>query len=139
MLTVNYILILVKPDNLMVAKDVKHIKLADFGSALYINQCGITDYLVSRYYRAPEIILGNQYSYPVDTWSAVVSLYEIYTGKVLFPGKTNNDMLRLMMRVKGKFANRLLRKGQFVGKHFNEQGMFLIQKFDPVTKQVTLI
>ena len=120
----------------MVAKDAKHMKLCDFGSALFADECGITEYLVSRYYRAPEIILGNQYEAPIDTWSAIVSLYELYTGKVMFPGRTNNDMLKLIMEVKGKFSKRLLRKGQFANRHFDEQGTFMQEKVDPVTKQV---
>ena len=69
-----------KPDNIMVSGDTVHIKLSDFGSALYQDECGITEYLVSRYYRAPEIILGCQYDTPVDTWSAAVTLFELYTG-----------------------------------------------------------
>lgn len=120
----------------MVSQDTKHTKICDLGSALYSDECGITEYLVSRYYRAPEIILGGQYDYSVDVWSAIVTLYELYTGKVMFPGKTNNDMLRLIMRVKGKISNRLLKKGKFTSRHFDEQGTFLQEKVDPVTKQV---
>lgn len=51
-----------KPDNIMVSSDTQKIKLCDFGSVLRIpddvGQEMITDYLVSRFYRAPEIILG---------------------------------------------------------------------------------
>ncbi len=120
----------------MVTKDTKHTKMCDFGSALFFEECGITEYLVSRFYRAPEIILGGQYDTPIDVWSAAVSLYELYSGKVMFPGTTNNDMLRLIMRLKGKISNRLLRKGRFANRHFDEQGTFLLHKIDPVTKQV---
>ncbi len=38
-----------------------------------------------------------------------VSLYELFTGHVMFPGRTNNEMLRLMMAVKGRFPNKLLK------------------------------
>ncbi len=54
-------------------------------------------------------------------WSVGTSLYELYTGKILFPGKTNNQMLKLMMELKGKFPHRMLRKGQFTSDHFDEQ------------------
>ena len=37
-------------------------------------------------------------------------MYELYTGKVLFPGLTNNDMLRLHMELKGPFPKKMLRK-----------------------------
>jgi serine/threonine-protein kinase PRP4 len=36
------------------------------------------------------------------------SLYELFTGHVMFPGRTNNEMLRLMMAVKGRFPNKLV-------------------------------
>ena len=47
-----------------------------------------------RFYRAPEIILGLKYEFGVDLWSAGCTIYELYTGKIMFPGHTNNDMLR---------------------------------------------
>lgn len=37
-------------------------------------------------------------------------LFELYAGKVLFPGPTNNDMLRLHMELKGPFPKKMLRK-----------------------------
>eukprot|EP01031_Cornospumella_fuschlensis_P044445 gene44445-54351_t len=68
-----------------------------------------TPYLVSRFYRAPEIILGQTYDRAIDLWSVMVCLYELFTGHVMFPGRTNNEMLRLMMEIKGRFPNKLLR------------------------------
>lgn len=47
-----------------------------------------------RFYRAPEIILGLKYDFAVDLWSAGCTIYELYTGKIMFPGHTNNEMLR---------------------------------------------
>lgn len=61
----------------------------------------ITPYLVSRFYRSPEVILGLPYDHPMDMWSVGCVLYELYTGQILFPGRTNNEMLKLMMDVKG--------------------------------------
>ena len=43
----------------------------------------------------------------VDIWSAAVSLYELYTGKVMFPGRSNNEMLKLIMLSKGKIKAKL--------------------------------
>ena len=45
----------------------------------------------------------------IDLWSVCVCLYELFTGHVMFPGRTNNEMLRLMMAVKGKFMNKQVR------------------------------
>lgn len=55
-------------------------------------------------------VLGLQYDHPMDIWSVGCCLYEIYTGKVLFPGPSNNDMLRLHMELKGPFPKKMLRK-----------------------------
>lgn len=46
----------------------------------------------------------------MDVWSVGCCLFELYTGKVLFPGATNNDMLRLHMELKGPFPKKMLRK-----------------------------
>lgn len=50
----------IKPDNILVNKELNCAKLCDFGSAADITDNEVTSYLVSRYYRAPEIILGKQ-------------------------------------------------------------------------------
>lgn len=49
-----------------------------------------------------------------------MTLFELFTGKILFPGKSNNQMLRYMMELKGKIPIKLLRKGIFTNKHFDE-------------------
>ncbi|XP_055831603.1 serine/threonine-protein kinase prp4-like [Solanum dulcamara] len=66
--------------------------------------------LVSRFYHAPEIILGLPYDHPMDIWSVGCCLIELYAGKVLFLCHTNNDMLLLHMELKGPFPKKMLRK-----------------------------
>lgn len=78
------------------------VKLCDFGSAMFSGDNEITPYLCSRFYRAPEVILGLPYDHPMDMWSIGCVVYELLTGRILFPGKTNNEMLKLMMDVKGE-------------------------------------
>lgn len=72
----------------------------------------------------------------MDMWSVGCVLYELFTGKILFPGRTNNEMLKLMMDVKGPFPKKMLKKGVFVDKHFegDAQSFSLVEE-DPVTKQ----
>ncbi|MEQ2167731.1 Serine/threonine-protein kinase PRP4, partial [Goodea atripinnis] len=82
------------------------LKLCDFGSASHIADNDITPYLVSRFYRAPEIIIGKPYDYGIDMWSVGCTLYELYTGKILLPGSSNNHMLKLAMDLKGKMPNK---------------------------------
>lgn len=83
--------------------------MCDFGSAFLETDSGNdpTPYLVSRFYRAPEIILALPYDRNIDLWSVGVCLYELFTGHVMFPGRTNNEMLKLMMEVKGKVPNKV--------------------------------
>jgi|ERR1711935_484979 len=74
---------------------------------------------------------------PIDVWSMCAVLYELYTGKILFPGKDNNDMLRLQIEIKGNFPNRkILKKALFAEKHFAPNGDFKMQTVDRLTKSV---
>ncbi|GAB2297050.1 hypothetical protein Dimus_031153 [Dionaea muscipula] len=125
----------IKPDNMLVNDAKNVLKLCDFGNAMFAGKNEITPYLVSRFYRAPEIILGLPYDHPVDIWSVGCCLYELYSGKVLFPGPTNNDMLRLHMELKGPFPKKILRKGAFIDQHFDHDLNFLATEEDPVTKK----
>lgn len=54
-------------------------------------------------------VIGKSYDYGIDMWSVGCTLYELYTGKILFPGKTNNHMLKLAMDLKGKMPNKVRR------------------------------
>ncbi|KAF8391141.1 hypothetical protein HHK36_023442 [Tetracentron sinense] len=125
----------IKPDNMLVNEAKNLLKLCDFGNAMFAGKNEITPYLVSRFYRAPEIILGLPYDHPMDIWSVGCCLYEIYSGKVLFPGPSNNDMLRLHMELKGPFPKKMLRKGAFTDQHFDQDLNFHATEEDPVTKK----
>ncbi|XP_064948160.1 uncharacterized protein LOC135583246 [Musa acuminata AAA Group] len=125
----------IKPDNMLVNEPKNVLKLCDFGNAMFAGKNEITPYLVSRFYRAPEIILGLPYDHPMDVWSVGCCLYELYTGKVLFPGPSNNDMLRLHMELKGPFPKKMLRKGAFTDHHFDQDLNFHATEEDPVTKK----
>ncbi|TVU48743.1 hypothetical protein EJB05_00014 [Eragrostis curvula] len=125
----------IKPDNMLVNEAKNVLKLCDFGNAMLAGMNEVTPYLVSRFYRAPEIILGLPYDHPLDMWSVGCCMYELYTGKVLFPGPSNNDMLRLHMELKGPFPKKMLRKGAFTMQHFDQDLNFLSIEEDPVTKK----
>ncbi len=114
----------IKPDNILVNESKSVLKVCDLGSASDVSENDITPYLVSRFYRAPEVILGLPYDCNLDTWSIACTLYELYTGKILFPGRTNNHMLLLIMELKGKFNVKQLKKGKFTEQHFDEQMNF---------------
>ncbi|KAI8879395.1 kinase-like protein [Backusella circina FSU 941] len=125
----------IKPDNILVSESKNTLKLCDLGSASDASDNTITPYLVSRFYRAPEIMLGLSYDYAIDVWSAACTLYELFTGKILFPGRSNNQMLKHIMELKGRFPNKLLRKAQFVTDHFDEDYNFMSVEIDRITRK----
>ncbi|QRW00991.1 Serine/threonine-protein kinase [Ceratobasidium sp. AG-Ba] len=123
----------IKPDNILVSENKTVVKICDLGSASDVSENDITPYLVSRFYRAPEIILGLPYDASIDIWSIGCTLYELFTGKILFPGRTNNQMLLHMMELKGRFNTKMIRKAKFGSTHFDDTGAFLSVEKDKIT------
>ncbi|EGV98224.1 Serine/threonine-protein kinase PRP4-like [Cricetulus griseus] len=80
-------------------------------------------------------VIGKSYDYGIDMWSVGCTLYELYTGKILFPGKTNNHMLKLAMDLKGKMPNKMIRKGVFKDQHFDQNLNFMYIEVDKVTER----
>lgn len=117
-----------KPDNILVGpkpnttikENMNILKLCDLGTASHITEAETAPYLVSRFYRAPELILGIPYDYGIDIWSVGCTLFELYTGKILFTGRNNNGMLRSIMECRGKYPHKLLRKGSESYKYFDD-------------------
>ncbi|XP_063986983.1 serine/threonine-protein kinase PRP4 homolog [Diachasmimorpha longicaudata] len=129
----------IKPDNILVSETKLVLKLCDFGSASHAHENEVTPYLVSRFYRAPEIILGIPYDFGIDMWSVGCTIYELYTGKIMFSGKTNNQMLKFFMDLKGKMPNKLIRKGTFKEQHFDTNCNFLYHEVDKVTEREKVV
>jgi serine/threonine-protein kinase PRP4 len=122
-----------KPDNILVNEARNIIKIADLGSASPITENATAPYLVSRFYRAPEVILGITYDYGIDMWSVGCTLFELYTGKILFTGRNNNNMLRTIMECRGKFPHKVLRRGTLTYDYFDDLLNFRSQETDRVT------
>ena len=101
-----------KLDNILLTQNRAVLKVADFGSAFKEDSPDNipTPYITSRWYRAPEVILGMTYGTPIDVWAAGTILYECFMGAVCFEGGTNNGMLHLFQRLKGRFPNRLIKR-----------------------------
>lgn len=80
-----------KPSNIVVKADCS-LKILDFGLARTAGSAfTMTPYVVTRYYRAPEIILGMGYSENVDVWSIGCIFGEMIRGSVMFPGTDHID------------------------------------------------
>jgi mitogen-activated protein kinase 15 len=97
-----------KPSNILINSDV-NIKLCDFGLArsLLTGKDGsmpiLTDYVATRWYRAPEILLGStKYSKEADMWSIGCILGELLCGKPLFPGTSTLNQLNKVLEITGK-------------------------------------
>ncbi|KAG6387808.1 hypothetical protein SASPL_153002 [Salvia splendens] len=80
-----------KPENLLVSKDV--IKIADFGLAREVDsEPPFTEYVSTRWYRAPEVLLQSPtYGPPVDMWAMGAIMAELLTLRPLFPGSSEAD------------------------------------------------
>lgn len=80
-----------KPSNIVVKSDCT-LKILDFGLARTAGTTFMmTPYVVTRYYRAPEVILGMGYTENVDIWSVGCIMGEMIRGGVLFPGTDHID------------------------------------------------
>lgn len=90
-----------KPENILLRKSNKSgIKIIDFGSSTYENEQFYT-YIQSRFYRAPEIMLGIRYTPAIDMWSLGCILYELFVGFPLFAGEDEKEQMQCIMEVKG--------------------------------------
>jgi dual specificity tyrosine-phosphorylation-regulated kinase 2/3/4 len=73
-----------KPENVLFKwKNKSIVKVIDFGTACEEGDCAF-NYIQSRYYRAPEIILGMKYDRAIDMWSLGCIVAELFTGEALF-------------------------------------------------------
>lgn len=89
-----------KPGNLAVNEDCE-LKILDFGLARHTDT-EMTGYVVTRWYRAPEVILSwMHYNQTVDIWSVGCIMAEMLTGKTLFKGKDYLDQLTQILKVTG--------------------------------------
>ncbi|KAI3876069.1 hypothetical protein MKW92_039149 [Papaver armeniacum] len=92
-----------KPDNLLVTKGGELIKIADFGQARQIDsKSPCSDYVTTRMYRAPEVLLDSvSYTSSVDMWAVGAIMAELYSFRPLFPGKNRADQLYKICSVIG--------------------------------------
>jgi serine/threonine protein kinase len=94
----------IKPSNVLINEDFI-IKLCDFGLSRNLDtndQLALTEYVVTRYYRAPEVMLcSHQYSKSIDIWSAGCTFAEMLSRTYLFPGDNYLNQIKLILEVLG--------------------------------------
>ncbi|XP_075450393.1 cyclin-dependent kinase-like 5 isoform X3 [Ascaphus truei] len=93
----------IKPENLLISyTDI--LKLCDFGFARNLSEgsnANYTEYVATRWYRSPELLLGAPYGKAVDMWSVGCILGELSDGQPLFPGESEIDQLFTIQKVLG--------------------------------------
>ncbi|XP_030609701.1 uncharacterized protein LOC115797301 [Archocentrus centrarchus] len=98
----------IKPENILISQEGV-VKLCDFGFARTValtTEGGVyTDYVATRWYRAPELLVGDiKYSKPVDVWALGCVLLEMLTGQPLFPGDSDLDQIYQIIRCFGNLT-----------------------------------
>ena len=87
-----------------------HVKLCDFGLCRSVAEKSdavgpkpvLTDYVATRWYRAPEILLGSpQYTKAVDMWAVGCILGEMLNGRPIFPGTSTMNQLEKILELTG--------------------------------------
>lgn len=95
----------VKPENLLM-NYTGHLKVCDFGfarSTLPNNSAVYTDYVSTRWYRSPELLVGDaNYQKAVDIWAIGCIYAEMFNGMPLFPGDSDLHTLKLILELFGE-------------------------------------
>jgi len=110
-----------KPENIMLvdpSRQPYRVKVIDFGSASHVSKAVCNTYLQSRYYRAPEIILGLPFSEAIDMWSLGCVIAELFLGWPLYPGSSEYDQIRYISQTQGIPAEHMLNNATKTTKFF---------------------
>lgn len=111
-----------KPENILLIEP-KHsaLKVIDFGSSCTTGHRPFS-YIQSRFYRSPEVMLGCQYSTPIDMWSLGCILIEMHSGEPLFSGQNEHEQMFLLVGSRGMPPEEMLAEGdkEKVSKFFEE-------------------
>ncbi|CAH8872011.1 unnamed protein product [Trichobilharzia szidati] len=130
----------IKPENILISRSGV-VKLCDFGFARTLAAPGevYTDYVATRWYRAPELLVGDtKYGRPIDIWAIGCLAAEMLTGDPLFPGDSDIDQLHRIVRCLGnlseKYQNIFQRNPLFVGMRVP-----LAREIDPLDKRLAKV
>ena len=128
----------IKPENILI-KDYSKVEICDFGFARKMkieektnNLQKMTDYVATRWYRAPEVILGQgSYGPEIDFWSIGCLMGEMANGKPLFPGDNQFNQLEYIIKIMGNLP-------EYLVNFYNNNPNFNINKLLNVEKPKTL-
>lgn len=136
----------IKPENILVnVKKNYELKLCDFGFSRMIPNGykgepeyeggKMTEYVATRWYRSPELLLGyTSYGPDVDLWAIGCMMAEMSDKEPLFPGDSEMDMLTLIQKSLGKMTPTQMESfktnPRFMGMHFPD-----LNKKDAIEKR----
>jgi dual specificity protein kinase YAK1 len=112
-----------KPENILLKIDKDNnrndviIKITDFGSACFKNHT-MFQYIQSRYYRAPEVLIGGRYGPEIDMWSIGCIAVELFLGEPILPGSSEFDQLGKIIKLTGNPPQYILKEGKNSRKYF---------------------
>lgn len=108
-----------KPENILLCNPKRSaIKIVDFGSSCQLGQ-RLYQYIQSRFYRSPEVLLGLPYDMAIDMWSLGCILVEMHTGEPLFNGHNEFDQMNKIVEVLGMPPVTMLEQGSKSKRYFD--------------------
>ncbi|XP_055550233.1 serine/threonine-protein kinase minibrain isoform X2 [Wyeomyia smithii] len=119
-----------KPENILLCNPKRSaIKIVDFGSSCQLGQ-RIYQYIQSRFYRSPEVLLGIPYDLAIDMWSLGCILVEMHTGEPLFSGSNEADQINKIVEVLGMPPKHILDQAHKTRKFFEKHpdGSYVLRK-----------
>lgn len=122
-----------KPENILLCNPKRSaIKIVDFGSSCQLGQ-RIYQYIQSRFYRSPEVLLGIPYGLAIDMWSLGCILVEMHTGEPLFSGANEVDQMNKIVEVLGMPPKHILDQAHKARKYFDKvpgpgKGSYVLKK-----------
>ncbi|XP_052003383.1 dual specificity tyrosine-phosphorylation-regulated kinase 1B-like isoform X3 [Xyrauchen texanus] len=125
-----------KPENILLCNPKRSaIKIVDFGSSCQLGQ-RIYQYIQSRFYRSPEVLLGMPYDLAIDIWSLGCILVEMHTGEPLFSGSNEVDQMNKIVEVLGVPPNHMLDQAPKARKYFDKlsDGLWTVKKNKDIKK-----
>lgn len=111
----------IKPDNILINEDLSIVKWCDLGTAADAGDALVNPYMMSGFYRAPEILLGCKLTVAVDIFALACTLYELFTGKILLTGKNNSEQLKKVVELKGDIPTKVVKAGTLHREHFDDK------------------
>ncbi|KAK8846239.1 hypothetical protein M9Y10_020245 [Tritrichomonas musculus] len=117
----------IKPENILfLNKEQTAIKVIDYGCSCFVGKL-LFSYIQSRYYRAPEVVFGMQYSTGIDIWSLGCVLCEMVTGKPLFCAEDEFELMQMLVEVLGLPPDSMTKSGTRAHHFFDEKGQLKVK------------